>query len=100
MPFQTNGDQQMTKLPTQNKRKYELSAAGRFQTVAGVGFLCLAWMQYLSPSTPSGRWGWLETLLTRHIGKNGFLAALVVVGIVLMLSAVFEMIKTSKERAK
>jgi len=86
----------MNKLPAQNKQKYELSTAGRFQMVIGAGFLCLAWMKYLSQSAPSGKWGRLESLLISHLGKNGFLLALVLLGIVLILSATFEMIKNSK----
>lgn len=90
----------MTKLPSKNKRKYELSAAGRFQMMIGLGFLCLGWMEYLSPSAPSGKWAWLENLLIRYIGPYGFLAALVMVGIFLTLSSIFKMIKTSKEETK
>ena len=88
----------MAELPTKNKRKYELSTAGRFQIAMGVGFLCLAWMEYLSPSAPSGKWGWLENLFISQIGPYGFIAALVMVGIVLILSALFDVIKTSKEK--
>jgi hypothetical protein len=86
----------MNKSPTQNKKKYELSTAGRIQTVIGAGFLCLAWMKYLSPSAPSGKWGWLESKLISHLGNNGFVLALGLVGIVLIFSAMFEMIKNFK----
>lgn len=86
----------MNNPPPKNKRRCELSPQGRFQTVLGVGFLCLAWMEHLSPSTHSGKWGWLEKLIIEHLGNNGLLVALMFVGVVLILSAAFEMIDKLK----
>jgi hypothetical protein len=86
----------MKKQPSKPKKMHELSTAGRVRVVLGVGLICLAWMKYLSQSNPSGRWGWVETLVIQYVGKNGFFIILSVGGVLLVVSALSEMIRASK----
>lgn len=86
----------MNKQAHEPRKKFELSAKARFRFVVGVAFFCIAWMQYLAPSASSGRWDWLDSFVIQYLGRSGFLAVLVLLGIILVSSALIEMIRNSR----
>lgn len=88
----------MSKTP--GPRDGGLSTKTRIQVGLGFGFLLMAWMKYLDGESSSARWGGVERFLVSQFGRAGFAWVLVGIGILFLLIAMPEVVRTIKRRNK
>lgn len=65
------------------------NAAIKIRFVVGCFAICLASMEYLSPTT-SGKWLWLKEALNNILGEHGYVLFLVVIGLLFIINSAIE----------
>ena len=76
---------------------FRLSNAGRIRIVVGVGAISLGWMEYITPST-SAKWEWLRRLAIQTLGETGYVAVLMLIGLVFIAWGIVEAIFLKREK--
>lgn len=69
--------------------KFKVSDSGRFSAIFSVGFMALALSEWISPTLPSGRWGWLNVWANNSFGSHGYAKLLFAVGCISLCDLIF-----------